>query len=134
MLKFGDTFKYREKDYVYLVKTEEITYAAEILNVDDSKWINKVYERKIMNTAIKEKVSSMPIYCFVMLRTEPFQGRAAHFLNTGKGDTASGDCVSLEPIKSLEKIDLKGILDEIVKGPVPKELKQLTKEIEIESS
>ena len=46
MLKFGDTFKYREKDYVYLAKTEEITYAAEILNKEYSEWLNNVHKKK----------------------------------------------------------------------------------------
>jgi len=131
MLKFGDTFKYREKDYVYLAKTEEITYAAEILNKEYSEWLNNVHKKKIANSAIVERILSMPLYCFVMLKTEPFQGRAAHL---GKGDTAGSECAFFEPIKSLEEIDLKQILDEIRKGPVPKELKQLTKGIEIQSS
>ena len=26
IIKFGDVFKYKEKEYVYLVKTEELVY------------------------------------------------------------------------------------------------------------
>lgn len=134
MLKFGDTFKYREKDYVYLAKTEEITYAAEILNREFSRLLDNVHNKRIANSAKTERVLNMPLYYFVMLKTEPFQGRAAHFYYTGKGDTAGSECAFFEPIKSLGEIDLKEILDEIRKGPVPKELKQLTEGIEIQSS
>jgi len=56
MLKFGDTFKYREKDYVYLAKTEEIIYVAEILNIENSKWLNSVYEKRITNPEMLKKV------------------------------------------------------------------------------
>lgn len=130
MLKFGDTFKYREKDYVYLAKTEEITYAAEILNKEKSELLDKTCSKQIANGAKTEKVLNMPVYCFVMLKTEPFQGRAAFFYLAGKGDTSNNECASFEPTKSLEKIDLKEILNEIKEGPVPKELKQLTEGIE----
>jgi len=134
MLKFGDTFKYREKDYVYLAKTEEITYAAEILDENKSKLLNRIHDRQISNGAKTERILNMPLYCFVILKTEPFQGRAAHFHSTGKGDTVDNEYAIFEPTKSLEKIDLKEILNEIKEGPVPKELKQLTEGIEIQCS
>ena len=132
MLKFGDTFKYQGKDYVHLAKTEEIYYLAEILNTEYSEWLNEMYKKKIMNPEMIKKISQMPVYCFVMLKTKDFEGRAAHFYSTEKGDSAESSDAFFEPIGSLDKSDLKQILAQIRTGPVPRELKELTVGIEIE--
>ena len=69
--------------------------------------------------------------CYV--KTEDFEGRAAHFYSTEKGeDTAESSDAFFEPIRSLNKSDLKQILRQIKAGPVHRELKELISGIEIE--
>jgi len=130
MLKFGDTFKYNGNDYVYLVKTDEILYAAEILDIQNTKLVNEMYEKQCRAGRKPEILSKSPLYCLVMLSTELFRERAAHFYNTGKNDPANNECslADLDLVGHLNEIDLKEIKKEIMDGPVPLELRELTKD------
>ncbi len=41
-LLFGDIFRYKDKEYVFLVKTEDIWYVAEILNLELTKLLDNL--------------------------------------------------------------------------------------------
>ena len=126
-IKFGDVFKYKEKEYVYLVKTEELVYVAEILNKEQALLINNLYEKRDRAGTLT-KVKDNQLYCFVILTTEEFKDRMAHFHQPehNEGDLNFGGILC-----SLNTRDLKDIKSEILKGPVPKELQELVKNINV---
>jgi hypothetical protein len=133
MLKFGDTFKYKEKDYVYLAHSEEILYSALILDFEMSEKVKKRidYLCKIKSTPEMDEIMSRRAYCFVELRTEDVKNRLAHFANTGE---EISDYSSLLSVGKLNNDDLREIKKEIEVGPVPLMLKDLVKDITIEES
>ena len=133
MLKFGSTFKHKEKDYVYLAHTEEILYSALILDIQMSEMVKKMFENLCKNKSSSEisELLNRKAYCFVELRTEDVKSRLAHFAKTDENITS--ECSSLSPIGELNNEDLKQIKKEIESGPVPLRLKELTKDIVIES-
>lgn len=126
-IKFGTAFRYREKDFVFLAKTENIVYAAQILDEELTHEVKKMYERveKRRRDAHQEL-----LYCFVELRTEEFAERAAHFANTGKEEFG----FLPQPSKSLIYEDLVEIKREVLDGPVPIELKKLVRSIDLSGS
>lgn len=124
---FGDIFRYKDREYIFLVQTESITYAARILEVRESKIINGLYERRVASSSVLEKNI---LYCYVKLETAQFKGRIAHFKNTGQDDFR----LSVEKLPySLDDKDKKQIKDEISRkdSPVPIGLKELVKDINI---
>jgi hypothetical protein len=133
--QFGSIFKYNEKDYVYLVHTEEILYSAFIPNIQQSKLILKRVEDIVRSngTPSVNRLLDNKIYCFVELRTEEVRSRLALFTKTGE-DTPLDDCLPINPIGELNKDDLKEIKQHIEgSNAAPKELKEKMKSIVIES-
>lgn len=127
IIKFGDVFKYKEKEFVYLAKTDEILYVAEILNKEITSKINARYENIERNGKFA-KYKDHPLYCFVMLTTKELKDRMAHFYKPGhnEGDLNFGGIFC-----SLNISDLRDIKSAILKGPVPKELQKLVKNINV---
>jgi len=124
---FGDIFKYEDREYIFLVQTDSITYAARILEPDVSKIINRQYEKRVASNSILEKNI---LYCYVKLETAQFKDRIAHFKNTGQDDFR----LSVEKLPySLDAKDKKQIKDEILRkdSPIPIGLKELVEEINI---
>jgi len=132
MLKFGSVFRYKEKEFVYLAQTNEILYSALILNSEMSKILKKRGEELCQKGSpqVKRTLSNL-LYCYVELRTEDFKDRLAHFAKTDENSLT--ECSSLSPIGQLIEEDLKQIKIEIESGPLPSALKELTKDIVIES-
>ena len=131
MLKFGSIFRHKEKEFVYLAQTSEILYSALILNAEMSEMLKKRCEGLCQKSSPQvTKILSDSVYCYVELRTEDFKNRLAHFAKTG--ENTSNECFPM-PIGQLNKEDLKEIKKEIETGPVPLELRELTKDIIIES-
>ena len=129
-MKFGDIFKYKEKDYVYLAHTQETLYSALILDDQMSEKLRKMVEVagfKKSSPAFSELINR-PAYCFVELSTSEVKARLAHL---GKADLLGGDCTVLLS-GQLNKEDMRQIIKEIKIGPVPLILKDLTKNIVIE--
>ena len=128
-LLFGDIFRYNEKEYIFLAKTEEVLYAAQILNPEISGRIDKVYQSKIYNGKLTKVLEGNILYCYVILQTEEFKDRMAHFATTGK----DGFSPLLEKLPlQLNKEDLKAIKAEIVeKNAIPLALKELVKSIPV---
>lgn len=128
MLTFGDTFKHREKDLVYLAQTADILYAALILPSEDSRLLNSL-EKRIKDSARAGTMLSNKLYCFVQLTTEEFKDRIAHLGSPQQDESTITEYVVLTPTGKLNSFDLKQIKKEIEQGLVPEELKELTKDI-----
>lgn len=124
---FGTVFAYKGKEYVFLAKTENIIYAAEILSAQISTQINELYkkqEAKGKDTNLRQNI----LYCYVMLTTPDFYGRSAHMGKAGQDDFSS--YIDLLQ-KKLDVKDLRNIKDGILTGNVPLVLKDLVKNIQV---
>lgn len=126
MIKFGDVFRHSEKEYVFLAQADEIIYAAEILNSEYTKKVRLMYEQKVKTNSI-EKVKNNVLYCFVILDTEAFKGRMAHFARTEGNEFAP----NFDVIDSLDADDLADIKNEIIaeNTAVPIRLKEIVKSL-----
>jgi len=122
IIKFGDVFKHKEKDYVYLAKTDEVVYAVQILDSEISQNIFQMSERE----ARKGRGMDNILYCFVLLDTAEFKGRMAHFANSAKDHDISFDIYS-----RLDDEDIQKLKDEILSRDtlVPMGLIELIKQI-----
>ncbi len=124
-LTFGDIFRYNEKEYIFLAKTEEKIYAAQILTPVDTQRVDRLF--KIREAG--NKSTNLTIYCYVILQTADFKNRAAHLYNAG--NITFEVLIEKLPIE-LEAEDLKNIKTEIMrKSTMSLELKDLVKEINI---
>jgi hypothetical protein len=129
-VKFGDVFKFKEKDYIFLAKSDQIIFAAEILDGGSTKQIKDLYERSCRNGRI-EKVKSNILYCFVELSTEEFKGRMAHFVKSEKDEN---NFFIGESYLSLDKKDILELKKEIEQenSAVPILLKELVAKLDIQ--
>jgi hypothetical protein len=126
MIKFGDIFRFNEQEFVFLAQTEEITYTAKILTKEHTGQVKNLYDAKVKNNSIS-KVKNNVLYSFVILETDKFKGRMAHFKDTDKNGLDS----SFDTIGSLNNKDLSEIKEEILNqySAVPLKLKELVKDI-----
>ena|SRR3990167_106700 len=125
-LTFGDVFRFKEKEYIFLASTQEIIYAAFILNSVQSKQVITQFDRQ----RNAEKMKSNPAYCFIQLRTEEFKDRIAHFARTDAGEYSKIDnALYFDKIGKLNNQDIEEIKREIQSGPVPIRLKELIAEL-----
>ena len=124
LLSFGDVFRYKENEYVYLARTDDIFYTAKILNKTDTHEVKKIADSRAHKLPVKS-----PVYCFVMLDTQEFTERMAHLFNTDKNDVN----VYIDKYCTLCSKDLQAIKKEILDDEtmVPRQLKELVKDIEI---
>jgi len=125
IITFGDIFRYREEEYVYLAQNGEVVYAAKILDEEKAEQILRLDKLKTRNDKIKNNV----LYSFVILSTDEFKDRMAHFYNTDKNNIEpSFDIVGL-----LNKDDMKKVKEEILykNSAVPIKLKELIKDIDV---
>lgn len=127
MITFGDIFTYGEKEYVFFAKTDELTYAAEIFDIERTKEVLASYNRMVKKNG-SGYCESRPLYCFVILQTENFKNRMAHLGMTDHGaDNISFDTVGCK----LNDQDLNE-LKNIIKDPssaVNRGLRELVKDI-----
>lgn len=122
-LLYGDIFEFCQKEYIFLAKTSEIIYAAEILNQENSKRLNGFLNHVIAKNADEKLINSKPLYCFVMLTTEEFFQRCAFLGNTGKDDFSMS---VTKTTKSINEKDQKEIKHEILTSKaVPIELQKI---------
>lgn len=128
VLKFGDIFNYHEKDYVFLVKTEDSIYAAQILPLDLSRQIQQKHNKVLRDTRKAMIAKHNILYCYVVLKTDNFKERIAHFADSEHDETS---LILGPPIDTLEDCDLNAIREEILDdySMVPRELKKLIKDI-----
>ena len=126
-IKFGDVFRYREKEYVFLVQTEEVIYAAKILDQENTERVQKLASRpRAMNITNQGNVA----YSFIILHTADFRSRAAHLGNPGG---AEHQISSFDLICTLDKEDVTNIKKEILEdgSTVPIELIELVKQLNV---
>lgn len=124
-LTFGDVFRYNEREYIFLAKTEERIYAAQILTPIDTQRVDRLFKLREANN----KPTNLTIYCYVILQTADFKNRAAHFYNTG--NVVFTDLIEKLPV-TLEETDLKNIKMEIIrKHTISIELKELVQDIKL---
>ena len=130
IITYGNVFNYNEKDYVFLAKTEDIIYAAEILDKEKSLLYKKVFNRITQSSQQSYKLRQHHLYCFVELRTEKFKERLAYY-----GRPAQDDIPNFfeNPICPLNNYDLTELHKELLADDiaVPQELKELIKNIKI---
>jgi len=130
IITYGNVFNYNEKDYVFLAKTKDIIYAAEIFDKEKSILYKKVFNRIAKNSQQTYKLRQHHLYCFVELRTEEFKERVAYY-----GRPAQGDVPNFfeNPICTLNNYDLAELHKELLADDiaVPQELKNLIKNIKI---
>lgn len=124
---FGDIFQYDDKEYIFLVETEDILYAARILNREQTTMLTKGTEAAIRRNSL---VLDNLTYSFVILQTQELRERAAYFASTGKDKF---DKPIFTPLYiELSREDLSGIKDEITKKKcVSLKLKELVKDINV---
>ena len=117
---FDDIFRYNRKEYILLKFTEDIIYAAVILNEDWSKKLSSLYERR--QAAGIRDLEARTIYAFVTLRTKGFEGRNAILRDTDKNGIRT---IGIEPIGiRISDDDIEEIKKLIKTSPcVPEELK-----------
>ncbi|HCB35263.1 MAG TPA: hypothetical protein DEP25_01325 [Candidatus Taylorbacteria bacterium] len=124
---FGDIFQYDDKEYIFLAETEDILYAARILNKEHTAILKKGTTAAIRrNSLMLDNLT----YSFVILQTQELRERAAYFATTGKNRFDNLIFIPLN-IELCEE-DLKGIKDEITKKKcVSIKLKELVRDIDI---
>lgn len=120
-INFGDIFRHKGEEYIFLKATEDKIYAAKILNNELSRKVSSFYEKQQVKG--KKDLESHPLFAFVTLTTDQFKDRLAHFKETGGNDIRS----VIEPLEiSLLEEDIKQIKDFIKTSPcIPPELKDL---------
>lgn len=125
---FGDLFQYKDKEYIYLSESDDIVFAAKILNLEDSKLIDQFCQNKIKKNS--PHIETNLLYSYVILETKELKQRAAHFKDTGNENFEKLFFTPL-PISLCEE-DLKAIKDEITKKRcISLRLKELVKDIQI---
>lgn len=127
MIKFGDVFRYKDREYIYLAGTDKITYAALIFTRQETNRLEGLSNGVSRNPNRKQSFREDPFYCYVVLQTKKFRKRAAH---CGKSTNEPMKPDSLINI-TLDKKDLQSIKKEIMEGAVNSELKKLVKDIDI---
>lgn len=133
MVKFGDLFHFNEKDYVFLAKTDELLFAAQVLDTKQSQWIKGLHEKRLKNNKTAVLCNRNVLFCYVVLTTESLKDRIAHLKETAH----DGDVVKIETLNiSLCKADMVSIKEEILGGfsAVSKELKNLVRDIDLSVS
>ena len=127
IITFGDVFKYDEKDYVFLAKTEDIVYAAKIFDKEYSTLYNKVFTKISKNGQRSGELTQRYLYCFVELKTEEFKERICYY---GKSDENDVSDFLENVIGKLNEEDLKELHKEILADDLVSELlKEKVKEI-----
>jgi len=125
-LIFGDIFAFNGQEYIFLARTENITYAAEILDIERSNKLETFVNSQIYKG---KDIVKGPIYCYVKLMTKDFKDRCAHLHNSGKNNNG----LYFEKLNiQIETSDLKNILTEILESKfVAIELKDLVRGISL---
>ncbi len=115
LLVFGDIFRYRGGEFIYLTGMEEIVYAAKILDAGTSRTLRARCERvAVTGGTAATRLESTLLYCFVVLRTPGYQERAAHYAQPGSNEFGTG--IDIEKLCSLIPDDIRELKDSILQS------------------
>lgn len=125
-LAFGDVFRFRETEYVYLAGVDQITYAAKILEPQLSRKVITIYERVSSRGGAATRLEDSPVYCFVVLRTPDYVNRVANYAQQGTNEIT--DAVGFEKLTQLIPEDIEELRKAVIgsKG-VSQELRDLVR-------
>jgi len=125
-IQFGDIFRHNEREYVFLSQSE-VVYAALILGESVTERVIKAYERL---DKLKSPQKNNAAYVIVVLDTNEFKGRGAHFART---DNTDHQTTTFDKIGKLNKEDCLKIKEEIVseKSVVPIKLIEIVKALNV---
>jgi hypothetical protein len=122
VIKFGSVFRYRELCYVYLGQTEDIIYAARILDGVHTKRLAELSEKRAKETHHRTNDGAM--FCFVILKTDELREQAA-YLNQTENETD----LTIEPYMDLCDEDINDLKTKILEdGAIPSKLKEIVAE------
>ncbi len=129
-MKFGDVVRYKAKDYVFLVATDEIVYLASIPNEELSKqFIDRLHITFTRGTNHARVQRDSIAWCFIVLHTDVFKDRIAHYGNAAMDYRPE---YFLDVIGTLNLNDQKELQDEIINdNAVSGDLRELVKTIVI---
>ncbi len=124
---FGDIFEYNSEEYIFLAETEDVTFAARILNKELSR--DFIDRRETVERKNSYRIDNL-VYSFVVLKTPQLQGRVAHLYGSDRNVAKGVFYTSLNI--SLLKEDLKQLQEEITqKKCVSERLKKEVKDLKI---
>jgi len=128
-IKFGDIFRYKEEEYVFLAKTDEIVYAGQILDKAKTRKIDDLCEKRFRGN-IDSRIKNLPLYCYVMLYTDEFKDRMAFLGKTGEDEF---DYTFDLTGQTLNEQDIFEIKKEIIdpSSPIPGILRELIEALDI---
>ncbi len=126
ILKLGDIFRFKEQEFVFLHLTTDFMYVARILDIKQTRDVLTLYERKAKNGHMTGASKDNAIYSFVILTTEEFNERMAHFARNQEDVNILPDIIG-----RVNDEDLNGIKEEILSDscPVAKTLKEYIKSL-----
>ncbi len=129
IITFGDIFNYNEQDYVFLAKTEDIVYAAKILDREHSILYKKIFTKISKNSQRSSELTQRYLYCFIELKTEDFKERVCYY---GKSDKSDVSDFLANIFSKLDQEDIRELHKELLTDDlVTEQLKELVKEIEL---
>ena len=88
-LLFGDIFRFKEGEYVYLATGDGVDFAAKILDMKSTRQIVDLDNRRAMKYN-SGKSDGNSLYCYVILQTDEYRDQATHF---GKSQYGSGQLI-----------------------------------------
>lgn len=129
LVQFGDVFRFKEKEYVFLAQTDDVLYAGLILDDYFTQQLLKMSDKVETSLRASYKRTS-GYYSFVVLKTSEFQNRATWFAKT---DNAEHQALRLEVIGSVNTEDRKAIKNEICSknSSLPLKLIELVRDLNI---
>ena len=126
---FGDIFRYNEEQYVFLASTDEIVYAARVLDPEKTALINQMNNRRAARHDAS-RTDGNSLYWYVVLTTNELEECAAHLKDTDQD--ASRDRFFEWIGKTLNENDITHLKEEILKEgcPIPKGLREIVQTLE----
>lgn len=108
LIKFGDVFEYKGKTYIFLCKTTESIYTAEILpNNETTRGLRAKYDR-IKGDPHSQHLLDQVSYCFIILEDQEYKDLIAFLGKTDHNIPTLGSM-----IYSLCKEDLIKLYSEV---------------------
>lgn len=104
IIKLGDIFRHREKEYIFLAQTEDTIFSAKII---DSQMASRIQDLSDKRESTQSKLKKHALYSIVMLKTKDFEGKAVHLYGTDGSEHQS--VVRFDVLGTLDKEDTLAI-------------------------